>query len=363
LGDAPEQSSKRIVSIQVCRGLAVLLVVLAHLESAERKYCATNHLHLFQYGVLGVDLFFVISGVVISSVASGRFRSRRNAALFLYHRFTRIFPIYWIYSSIVLTAFIFQPGWINAEGGHRVNILASYLLIPIHRPMLLLQAWTLSSELYFYLVFAALLLLVSERAAGWLLAVWGIAVVGLKLWVGFSPYPIVQTVLSPLTLEFLAGCFIFYLYRRVRLSRFAGALLVIAALLWLAGVLAYNTHVHGGDAKYIEDAPWLRPLLYGTFSGLFLSGAMALEHSGVRFFSFLASIGDHSYSIYLSHILVIEIIARIVSSWHGSIVLIAFVSLPAVLLVGYLSYTFVERPLMRLFYKPNPPLPQTSPPC
>jgi peptidoglycan/LPS O-acetylase OafA/YrhL len=41
--------SRRIVSIQVCRGVAALLVVLAHLHGIETKYTASNHLLLFEH--------------------------------------------------------------------------------------------------------------------------------------------------------------------------------------------------------------------------------------------------------------------------------------------------------------------------
>ena len=256
---------------------------------------------------------------------------------------------------------LYQPQWVNAEGGHHSNILASYLLFPTHHPMLLLQGWSLTSEFYFYLVFALLMLLVSERTAAWLLAAWGVAIVGLKLWIGLSPHPIVNTVISPSILEFLAGCIIYQIFRRANLRRSAGILLVVSSVIWLAAILTYNTHVHGGDAKFIEGGPWLRPILYGSFSALFLLGAIELERSGlVRYFRVFEAIGGCSYSIYLSHIIVIELVARTIyrfgGGWHDSILLIALISLPAVLLVGYLSYVFLEKPLMARFYRPKPPV-------
>src|ERR1700721_85744 len=94
----PPSNKHRLVSIQVCRGLAAIFVVLAHLHNVELKYFRTNIMGIFQYGVLGVDLFFVISGIVISAVTVGKFSNRRYARTFLYHRLARIYPVYWIYS-------------------------------------------------------------------------------------------------------------------------------------------------------------------------------------------------------------------------------------------------------------------------
>jgi len=142
-------TQRRLVSVQVCRGLAAIIVVLAHLHNVELKYFPTNFMGIFQYGILGVDLFFVISGVVISAVTVGKFSSARNAGTFLYHRFARIYPTYWVYSALVLAAFLYNPLWINAASGHHVDILPSFLLIPTHLPMLVMQGWTLSYEIYF----------------------------------------------------------------------------------------------------------------------------------------------------------------------------------------------------------------------
>jgi exopolysaccharide production protein ExoZ len=357
LQQAPETQSRRIVSIQVCRGLAALLVVLAHLHGIETKFCATDHLRLFEHGALGVDLFFVISGVVIASVTAGKFGAPINAGVFLHHRLARIFPIFWIYTTIALIASYFNPLGNSGDHGHSYNLLASYLLIPTHLPMLLLQGWTLSFELYFYLVFFLFLLLVPERIAPWLLTLWGIAVVVLKLHIGLSPIPIVQLLISPFVLEFLAGCILFHIYRSSRLHPFVGILLLATSLLWLAASIVYTTHIHS-DAYWIIDHPWRRPLLYGSFATIFLFGAIELERTGIiRYLPILSSIGDWSYSIYLSHALILALIARMIAHLQlnpTSIVLITLIGLPAVIMVGYLSYTYLERPLITLLYKSAP---------
>jgi exopolysaccharide production protein ExoZ len=354
-----QPQSRRIVSIQVCRGLAALLVVLAHLHGIELKYCATDHLGLFEHGAIGVDLFFVISGVVIASVTAGKFGSRRNASTFLYHRLARIFPIFWIYTSLTLIARLFNP--LAATADHP-NLLASYLLIPTHHDMILLQGWTLSYELYFYFVFFLLLLCVPERIAPWLLALWGIAVVATKLHIGLSPISMVQLLTSPSVLEFLAGCVIFHIYRRSRLHPFAGIMLLTASVICLTGIILYTAHIQA-TAYSIIDHPWLRPLLYGTFATLFLFGAIELERSNIiRYLPILSSIGDWSYSIYLSHALVLSLIAHLLPH-QPSILVIALIGLPAVIIVGKLSYIYVERPLLNLLYKsaPQPQIPAKQP--
>jgi peptidoglycan/LPS O-acetylase OafA/YrhL len=232
--------------------------------------------------------------------------------------------------------------------------------------MPLVQGWTLSFEVYFYLAIT-LLLLVPERIAPWLLALWGVAVVALKLHIGLSPNSILQLLISPSVLEFLAGCLLFHIYRRSRLHPFAGILLLTVSLLELAAIIISTAHAHPGYPEWITDGPWRRPLLYGSFSTLFLLGAIELERTGIiRYLPFLSSIGDWSYSIYLSHTLVLACIARIITyalPQSASILLIALIGLPSVILTGYLSHRYLERPLLHYLYKftPQPQTPAKQP--
>ena len=332
-----------------------MLVVMAHLRGEEIKYCSTNFLRVFQFGGMGVDLFFVISGIVISSVTLGKFDSAANAGTFIYHRFARIFPVYWIYSTVILAAYLFNPAWINAGSGHRANVLASYLLVPTHRDMLVLQGWSLSYELYFYLVFF-LLLFVSESVARGFLIGWAAVIVLLNVTGAISFQPVLWVLTSPAVLEFLAGCLIFRIYRSSRLHPSVGVCLVAAAFLWITAVVLYNAHAHLWDVEAIEGRGWIRIPLYGTFAALLLLGAMELERSGiVRYFRVFESIGDWSYSIYLCHIIVIGVVSRMLVAFvpgvDHSIGSIVVAGVPLVLIAGYLSYTWIERPLIGLLYK------------
>ncbi len=348
----------RIASIQVCRGLAALAVVMAHLHNVEMKYFDSNSLHAFQYGVGGVDLFFVISGVVISAVTAGRFGDVRNATRFLYQRFVRIYPIYWIYTAIVLGAYLFNPLWINASGGHHVDILQSFLLIPTGVPMLLLQGWTLTYEIYFYLVFFLLLLFCPERYLLWIMLFWGSSALAVHFLL-HPGQPILAMLFSPLIFEFLLGCLLFSIYKRASLHPAAGVVLIGLSLLVLLGIATLTVHGHHSNQEWIEFSPQNRLLAYGVFSFLFLLGIMELERSRIILFAApLIALGDWSYSIYLSHTIVLKIVSHLFDRYFPRLTYsmgwVTGISLPAVLVAGYLSFNFIERPLMALLYKPSP---------
>lgn len=158
------QSKSRIVSIQVCRGLAAMLVVLCHLSSFEQKHFQTKLMAIFNYGNLGVDLFFVISGVVISIVTVGKFGSVQKALVFIYHRLARVYPVFWFYFAIVLAVYLIRPSAFSFGATHQVSLLRSFFLSPYQYDNLIGQAWTLSYEVCFYVAFFLLMLLIPSAS-------------------------------------------------------------------------------------------------------------------------------------------------------------------------------------------------------
>lgn len=63
----------------------------------EQKYGGTQTIlpDFFNFGMFGVDLFFVISGFVMIAVTRGKFQNLKQATRFIYHRASRIYPAYW----------------------------------------------------------------------------------------------------------------------------------------------------------------------------------------------------------------------------------------------------------------------------
>src|SRR5215831_950835 len=93
---------KKNESIQILRAIAALLVVYVHsldLVGGHSNPHQPFFFNLAHFGACGVDIFFSISGFILSTVV---LRSRPGTPLasgdFLVRRFIRIFPIYWILS-------------------------------------------------------------------------------------------------------------------------------------------------------------------------------------------------------------------------------------------------------------------------
>jgi peptidoglycan/LPS O-acetylase OafA/YrhL len=349
-------AKRHIVSIQVCRGIAALLVVLSHLHEIELKYLPTNHMGVFLFGIMGVDLFFVISGLVISIVAAGKFNDGRNALAFIYHRFARIYPIYWFYFAMLLPVYLYKPVLLNAKAGHQVDIWNSFFLLPCPHSNIVMQAWTLSYEIYFYLIFFVLVLAVPERLAPRFLLLWGGAMVTWKLLIPEHAMPILTMMSSPLILEFLGGCLLFQIYCRFTFHPNIGKILLVLSLCWMGCFMYWPVFRGNPSGDALVSSQWTQVGCGGLFAFFFLWGVLEMERCNVvRFPAALKSIGDWSYSIYLSHIIVLNIVCRplvpFVRHYPWVIVLLTALTLPLVLLVGYLSYTWIEVPAMTLLYK------------
>ena len=343
-------------NVEALRGVAVLLVVLFHLYGMETHYVAGVHLlpTFLRMGRGGVDLFFVISGVVMVVSTRGR---PGEPGRFLLRRVLRIYPLYWFFSLLTLTVYVLPAAAENSVW-RDANLLASFLLWPQEKAPLLSVGWTLWHELYFYLVFAALIGGRRPRLVRGVVA-WSafVAVGGLAYATFIEPagWPLLRIATDPLTFEFVAGCLIGWRLGRGGLRGGAAALLCGIGLGCVAAVVYPE-----GLTDSLPDR-WARAALLGVPAALVVYGAVALDaERGWRFPRWLVLVGAASYSIYLSHMLVLAVGRRawflVVPNGHvasggvldgaDNVVAIA-VLLAAVLATGAASYRLLERPLMQ----------------
>ena len=130
----PHQTSRKqtppggkIFNLQALRGIAVLLVIAYHLTKIEGKYGHGEGIlpSFLTIGMSGVDLFFVISGFVMVTVTRGWFQQKGKPVRFLYHRITRIYPVYWFYSLIVLAIYLVMPELVNSSQAGNIDLFSS----------------------------------------------------------------------------------------------------------------------------------------------------------------------------------------------------------------------------------------------
>ena len=344
----------KIQNIQALRGVAVLFVVLFHLVSIEQKYGGSETILLesFQFGMYGVDLFFVISGFVMVAVTRGRFQNKIYALKFIYRRASRIYPTYWFYTILVLIVFFIRPSWVNSSQGNQVDICASFLLLPSQNLPLLMVGWTLIHEMYFYLIFFLILLLVSERNMPATIISWGISVLFLN--VGLKSSSLVMGIVShPLTIEFIGGCLIALIYYKRNSQAAVCSLIMIASSVLIASMFGYV--YYRTLTRQIEPIHWWRVLIFGVPAMLMVYCFVNAEKRGFVLHSSLIKVGDASYSIYLSHLLTLSAAGRVWSVFSTNAVYDNAIMIPVlfclVIFVGIISYHLVEKPLLELSRK------------
>lgn len=345
---------RRIQNIQALRGAAALLVVLFHLVPTEQKYGGGETIlsGSFQFGMFGVDLFFVISGFVMVVVTSGQDRNPKNAFKFIYRRASRIYPTYWVYTLLVLYVFLIHPSWVNSSQGNQANILTSFLLLPSDALPLVMVGWTLIHEMYFYLVFFLMLLFVPEKRMGVATVLWGLAVLSMNL-LFQSNQPLARIISHPLTLEFIAGCLLAIVYYRNSTSMTGRSLMITACLGFFVSFLGY--HCYHFITGQVAPQSWWRVLMFGGPASLMVFCLVHAETKGLVAPSPLIKMGNASYSIYLSHLLTLSATGR---CWHlfaSSNTFDNYIMIPLmfmlVVMVGMISYHVVEKPLLKISRK------------
>lgn len=304
----------RLQSVQVLRFAAALAVVCAH---------AFNNRpldHAFDIGAIGVDVFFVISGFIITRTAM------RSPAGFLRNRAIRVLPPYF---AVTIPWMLFCLLVLNVPLEWR-RLLATLALWPAtdtYAMTYLYVAWSLCYEAMFYV---AVWLVLRGVKAAWL----AMGYLGALILAQGTNSALIDYLGSPLTLEFLAGVGLaLYPFRTPRLG-------LVALALGLGGVAYFSATGTRGLDLLIDGSgqALIRALSFGV-------PALLLVYAAVQFPKLprvaapLVFLGDASYSLYLTHIPV-QFFAK------GVFALPSIVTIAVCVLVGAVTYWYVERPLI-----------------
>ena len=318
----------KLYGIQYLRAVAALGVVVFH--AAERS---GGH---FTIGAAGVDVFFVVSGFIMWVLAEVR---QPSPTAFLRERVERIVPLYWIATAVMVAgglAGLFPKMKLTA-----FHVFGSFAFIPHVSPSdggtwpVLVQGWTLNYEMFFYILFAAVLFLPAARRFPALALLFGTLVA-----IGLVVQPdgaVLRTYTSPLMAEFLIGAAIGKLWLANRMPPAAlGVPLIVASAAGFALV----------GFGYLPFGPAaLAPL-----SGMLLVGFLCLEKAGrVRHMRVPTYLGDASYSIYLWHTIAISVAVK-ASGMTCLSALPAFVlSIGAGTVAGLVCHELLEKPIAAWF--------------
>jgi peptidoglycan/LPS O-acetylase OafA/YrhL len=349
----------KLLGVEAVRGLAALMVVLFHagrLLSGPKDYGSLPFGGAFDFGRAGVDVFFVLSGFIITLIHAGdldapKGQRGRRVASFTRKRLLRIYPSYWICTLILLAIMFASPTPDRREHDAGV-VLSSFLLLPTTGEPLLGPGWSLRHELLFYALFG---LAIANRRLGFcVLAAW-FAAIGVNMVAimatgsSFAGGLVANWLLSPLNAEFLAGMGVTALLLRTPLRR-------PLALLG-AGLILFT--LSGWAETHWPDIPPNWPplhLAYAAATFLILLGLVARERgAGLAVPAALVRLGDASYALYLLHVIVIMVGVFILRHLRPALPVplgAAFPLLVAASIAAALLFTrHIERPLLKRLHR------------
>lgn len=345
-----------IMNLQVLRALAAFLVFFHHfIPNIDRVFPGAK---AYEFGAAGVDIFFVLSGFIMVLTTFDR---DGDPAKFFVNRIVRIVPIYWIMTLAIVALFLigFRPiGVLDLEISY---IWKSLLFIPFTRNGLwepiLSVGWTLNFEMFFYTLFALLLILPNFRLRISLLVAILTFFVGAGMVFPLNSY--LEYYASPVILDFAFGAGFGAYYVSKRASSLSGKK-VGAWLLIAAGALLIAAT--GSGLGLSSSSNILRPMTWGLAGVLLIYGCVLLEELGlVARNRFLIQLGNASYSIYLVHNLMIQVSVKAVGVFFTpglvALVIMVLCALAMTTIFGLASYKFIEYPInqsyRRLTIKPQ----------
>ncbi len=383
----PEASpyAAHIPALDGIRGLAVLGVMSSHLFPGTARSALTRFIgSTLLFGASGVDLFFVLSGFLITGIL---FDSRSHPHYFknfYARRVLRIFPLYYL----VLLGYTTGALFFGMHFNRQLWSLALYLqnthlitraIYDYNGPSVLplSQFWSLAVEEQFYLIWPLLVFLVDSRRQ--LLAVClGFTIVcpllRIFLWTrGWTYFPVQTSTLTRAD-SLLAGAALALLLRgpaRDRILHAARWLLLVAAAVvilstWKLDVLASLQALRPAAALSFQFTA--RDLLFTALLALVLTPSKITDLCRLPW---LRSLGKYSYGLYVVHLPIFEylqspmkrlITMHITSSKGTAVGLTGIACFLFSLAVAWVSFRVYEQPFLRLkrFFSYRRPSPRVT---
>ena len=323
-------------NIQMLRAFAAILVIMHH--TLPHYHAMGGSLAWIEaismWGFAGVDIFFVISGFIMAYTTFHKERTFFNAKIFLKHRLFRIFLGYWPFFAVMLLILLVG----NPDKLSKLDLFGSFLLINSDMFQLVLPvSWSLSYELYFYFLFLFTFFFTLKH----LYLLIPTLVLFLLAYLFYAPSQNDYFFYSPFLLEFFAGVLL-YMYKEYLMRLW---LLPIAVILM---ILAYSY----GITHETKNGLY-RVITFGSGAFFIVLIALIMESKNIyKTHHYLTRLGDASYTLYLSHLIILELFyktgMRHLFTTHTSTIvpLLGFLSILSLCIIfSLLYYQKIEKPL------------------
>jgi len=322
-----------IRGIHYCRAFAAIGVILYHIATtASANNIETELFEIFKWGNLGVDFFFVISGFIIHYIHHKHFGKANFCYNYAKKRILRVYPIY--LSVFFLKFLILLVVGINFKDYQTAEyFLCSMLLIPIENEFpFITVAWTLSHEMTFYILYIIPIAL-GKYFLYLGIIFWSFLIIFSDIFYS-DLYFIIRFLMSPYNLQFIIGILfsIFYLAER----KYSVLLFTITSVFFF--LIANETTNEVAQRG-----------LTGFGFGFVLLVFVRIDITKINKFifidKFLILVGNASYSIYLTHTLLISSIYILIYKYN--IYYLGIFALFSSIIIGVLIWLIIENPVLK----------------
>jgi exopolysaccharide production protein ExoZ len=317
---------------------------------------ANSFYNLKYWGVIGVDLFYAISGFIMTIVIPS-YLGKDGWKTFLIKRIVRILPLYYLITLFDIALALYK----HHRAFDVIKLLKSLFFIPFFDSPKFVNpyvgvGWSLSYEIYFYLLICLLLVLKKNIYKSLLITITVLSAIGVVT--NFSN-PLLKFLTSPLLLEFGLGILCGLIFKKITqkptMTKFTSAFILIAGAVLMCITLFYKPYYHQeflGAQNTVENnniAAFIRVIILGIPSAIFLLGVVLYEYlSKIKTTSFLILCGDSSYSCYLIHTHCYPAVTAIFIFLHLSSNLYLLLIVPLCLLISIVFYILIEKPLTKI---------------
>jgi len=300
--------AERLPALTGVRGIAALWVVMWHARTHFYAGTGFSDIAFFELAWYGVDIFFMLSGFILCHVHLQDFRKMtwQATGAFIYLRFSRIYPVHLFTLAIVVAFFFFTVALGKPMDGRPrfgLDLFAANLFLvqswgwaPNESWNIL--AWSISTEWLMYLLFPLIAYLLSRlqwgvralicAALSLLLLVVSFRLLGLESTYSTYRFGVIRTFFS-----FVAGCFVYVAYRSGKLESWPWRALEWISVVWLLSALFFWR-------SSFAALPAVALLILSLAMG---QGAVS-RFIGLRPVVYL---GEISYSLYMVHMIVLEL--------------------------------------------------------
>lgn len=286
-----------------------------------------------RYGFLGVHLFFMISGFVITFSVRGR-----SPGEFLWSRASRLYPAFWF--AIVLTTLVVQLAQAQEYQLHWWQVVANFTMLNhlVGIPAVDGAYWSLYVELHFYSLVWLMIRLGQQHRELVLLALWLLIAAA---WQTFPVWKVELLLAARYAPFFIAGALIC----RIRVEGGSSTLWSLYGIAWL---LSMNIMVGVSPAVTVAEGD--NPFVVGTLITL---AYLLMAGVGLSLFTwiqgaFVALLGTLTYPLYLLHEVIGWVLLGRLSDQWSDLTRVGIV----VCLMGagaWMVHIYVERPASRWF--------------